>query len=123
MGHRGMFITESVGAIAWPEWFVTKWEGELNLNESSLSSKFEMKYYGYLFESILEDIQTVIKSTADDLLCRYGMEMVYLHECGGVTKFVIFPEEIKIYEPELEWRQVKEPSHMYCYGCWKPHAE
>lgn len=124
MGHRGIFVTEDI-AINWPNSFREKWGKWLHIREDNkgpISSRFELKYYTEPFSEILKDIhQTVIENNSED--CRItDIQLIYFHECGGVTKYVIGPEGIKIYEP-TDWQKVEEPSHYYCYNCWEPKEE
>lgn len=114
MGFRSTFTTEHYG-IKWPDWFVEKWQKAIHFpdgHSGAISSKHEAKTYG-LWEDLPDDLQKAIPW--DD----FGLKefvMVYLHECGGITRCQIERNAIKWSEPE-EWRITEGVTHNYCYGC------
>ena len=119
MGFRSTFVTEDWG-FDWPEWFVEKWSPHVNfINRSSgpsgsISSIGEGKTYG-VWESLPADIQRTLKEyPAPDYADR--CVLVYLHECGGITRCEITPDSIGWSEP-TGWKKTKGVEHSYCYGC------
>lgn len=44
------------------------------------------------------------------------MILVWLHECGGITRIEIHNDRILWSEPE-EWKKVDNITHEYCNGC------
>ena len=115
MGFRSMFITEDF-PIEWPEWFVEKYADFVNFhptNRGAISSKREGKTYG-IFADLHEDIRKVIPWHVwyDDL----KFVLVYLHECGGVTRCQIERDRVLWTEPD-SWRKTDGVEHDYCSGC------
>lgn len=129
MGFRGTFITEDL-STEWPEWFVNKYKKVLNFRsnhhdkkarkQGAISSKYELKHYNQPFTDIIKDIQKVLEekqiSTLDSL---NNISLIMFFECGGVAKYTLTKDSITIAEP-IEWQEVEEISHSYCYGCSNP---
>lgn len=129
MGFRSVMMTEDIGGIEVPQWFLDKypyfdchqWVGE---NMPSMAgkktlpvwSKFETKWYGVLKEDErLVDIQKILVEN----LYEGKLSVVLLHECGGITLVFVSQDKIEAREPE-EWKDVDSVEHNYCYGCSKP---
>jgi hypothetical protein len=122
MGFRSVVISDiPLGKL--PHWFESKWMDRLHLSEwGTISSIFEMKTYthGGLMD-LPEDIQRVI---AEKTAAQPGWDpeypmkrvLVYLHECGGISRCEIDPYSIKWTEPS-GWKRVEGVTHDYCYGC------
>jgi len=113
MGFRSTFVTQDI-YITWPEWFVKKYSEIVyfrNNHVGSISSKFQGKCYG-AWEVLNEDIQHAI----DWSLGITHFVVIYLHECGGITRAQISKDSIKLSEPSA-WQIVDEVAHDYCYGC------
>ena len=112
MGFRSTFTSEDKN-ILWPDWFVTKYRGLIHFhpeNRGPISSVHEAKTY-MTWESLPEDIQRVMQqSRVDDLT------IVYLHECGGITRCEIHNDQILWNEPSA-WETTEGVTHHYCYGC------
>lgn len=113
MGFRSTFTTQDY-AIQWPRWFRDKYAGAIWFAEDGtgpLHSVREAKtYVGW--EELHTDIQRAIDwSDAPD-----NFVLVYLHECGGITRCQIEKDSIKWGEPE-SWRATHGVEHHYCYGC------
>ena len=140
MGFRSTFITEHK-ALCFPDWFYEKWKEWINFNsfEESIeiprmglnhtetnikyclpiSSKCEAKCYG-VWAELEGDIQKVINECAvkpywddDD-----SLGLIFLHECGGITKLQIYRNEILYGEP-TEWDEhdVIYHNNFSCCGC------
>ena len=116
MGFRSNFITED---NYWniPEWFVEKYpdyqytkagEGK----RFAIAQLYESKFYGKLSEDErFTDIQKVLKETGhEDII------LILLHECGGITRVRIGEDSITAREP-VEWKEVEQVEHDYCYRC------
>lgn len=113
MGFRSTFTIEDY-RIKWPEWFVDKYKDSVWFNDDStgvISSKHEAKTYG-LFSDLHLDIQKAINWDNFSL----NIVLVYLHECGGITRCQISRSSIKWSEP-TEWHETNGIQHNYCYGC------
>lgn len=111
MGFRSTFVTEDY-SVEWPEWFKEKYDGWINFN-GCISSTTEGKTYG-VFSSLAEDIQKALKEAKAEL--SLGFVLIFLHECGGITRYEIHPDRINISEPS-GWDKVDDITHHYCYGC------
>jgi hypothetical protein len=117
MGFRSTFTTEDYG-INWPEWFKVKYKDSIYFPDTTggLSSKMECKIYG-IWIDLIDDIYEVLnynqffKST-----CIRNFIVVFLHECGGITRYQIEKDRIIITEP-IDWNIVDGVTHNYCYGC------
>lgn len=123
MGFRSMIVVED-RAIDWPEWFIAKHSQDYHIDRA-ISSKYELKCYEKYFKDFLEDIQKVIKELQNDFILTYGLSLIAFHECGGITKYVIYPEYIKLHEPK-NWHKVDGDvgTHWYyCYECSEPKNE
>ena len=114
MGFRSTFTTEDY-PIKWPEWLREKYANAIWFNADGvgpLHSIHEAKTYG-LWAGLEKDIQTAIDWNE---LRKARFVLVYLHECGGITRCQIEKDAIKYSEPET-WRTAEEVTHNYCYGC------
>lgn len=112
MGFRSTFVTED-SLVAWPDWFVEKYASTINFHaekKGSISSNAEWKTYG-IWAELHKDIQKLI-----DWDNRENFVMVFLHECGGITRCQIEKDVIKWSEP-TGWRASNWVEHDYCYGC------
>lgn len=117
MGFRSTF-TSSDWPVRWPEWFVSKWGSLVHFRPEgygSISSISEKKYYGS-FEDLPKDIQSVLAQDNPALFSKHPFVLIYLHECGGVSRCKIKIEEIVWDEPD-DWNKVEEISHYYCVQC------
>ena len=113
MGFCSTFTTQDY-AIQWPQWFRSKYAGAIWFPEGDagpLHSVREGKTCTR-WEELHTDIQRAIDwSDAPD-----NFVLVYLHECGGITRCQIEKDAIKWSEPE-GWRATEGVKHSYCYGC------
>lgn len=123
MGFRSTMITEDF-PIDIPDDFYEKYkatfsfyideEGKPNL---PISSKFEMKTY---FETYKEFIQDLAKLAQGKKEC---LAVVFMHECGGITKVDITEDHIYWGEPD-SWKIIgvdvgsdEGVAHRYCNDC------
>ena len=97
MGYRSTFITNDFYEEI-PEWFVKKYEGQLNFGERDgkpaavIASKWERTFYGMAEDELFADIA---KGAGEiDISCPIGGALV--HEDGLVTAVHITPTEIKV---------------------------
>lgn len=113
MGFRSTFVTQDY-YIQWPEWFIAKYSDHVNFNDGKgcISSRQEKKSYG-VFSELEDDIQKVLKEIESKL---DGFILVWLHECGGITRVSISKDSITYREPD-SWRNTDDITHDYCYGC------
>jgi hypothetical protein len=120
MGFRSAFVSEQL-PVKWPEWFVDKYSRIIHFtidNQGCISSKKETKVYD---DAINIDIQRAfiennIKRKKEGLSALDKFILVYLHECGGITRVEITPYNIFYTEP-LDYVKVDFITHDYCYGC------
>jgi len=113
MGFYSTFTTNDCG-INWPQWFRDKYSDVIWFSEDgsgTINSLREAKTYKRLGE-LHNDIHRAIDwpNMSDKFI------LVYLHECGGVTRCQIEKDTIKWTEPE-SWRATEGVEHHYCYGC------
>lgn len=114
MGFRSTFTIEDY-AIVWPEWFRTKWAPYCWFsadNRGVFAPKCEGKIDGR-WSALPLDIQRAVPW---DALSIDHIVLVYLHECGGITRCQISAEAINWSEP-AGWRKTPAATHIYCYGC------
>lgn len=117
MGFRSTMISEAPNAVNLPEWFTAKWHRALNFSDSlsdrhltfPISTKYEKKRY---MPEIEEDLQKVIKEDLDhnDL----QLVIIWLHECGGITRAEITKDSI-VYSEPTKWKIVEDVTHNYCW--------
>lgn len=113
MGFRSTFTTGDY-FLKWPQWFCEKYSGKIWFNEDftgSLQSVRENKTYG-LWQTLHKDIQLAI----DWNIFKSRFVIVYLHECGGITRCQIEKDVIKWSEP-ASWTITSGVRHDYCYKC------
>lgn len=121
MGFRTTMTTGDWGLVI-PNEFLDKYphirafrNEEAETYHLPLSLNREIKFYN-LFENteMFKDIQKLmIEQNIKDI------DLVLLHECGGIIKVVIYQDKILGMEP-VEWKQVNVVEHNYCYGCSDP---
>ena len=113
MGFRSTFTTQDY-FIKWPTWFREKYDGTIWFTASGvgpLNSVREAKTYIH-WEELPLDIQRAI----DWSDAPKSFVLVYLHECGGITRCQIERDAIKWSEP-TNWIVTENVTHDYCYGC------
>ena len=110
MGFRSTFITEDY-APKYPKWFKDKWKDAVFIGKGTvIASKHEAKTYG-LWMDLEEDLQKVMAEwDLEDMI------LIYLHECGGITRLKITKDKI-IYSEPTGWKETEQVEHNYCYGC------
>lgn len=115
MGFLSTFTTVDAN-VDWPQWFRDKYAERVFVPSSDmggvLHSKMEAKAY-VTWADFEKDIQAAINW---DALGMDRFVLVYLHECGGITRCQIERDAIKFSEPS-GWDLVDDVSHHYCYGC------
>jgi hypothetical protein len=115
MGFRSTFVTSefNYSPSFLPDWFTEKYAAWISFGKC-LSSTQEGKTYG-VFQDLDADLQKAIKDAGQN----DKIDLVFLHECGGITKFAISAEKIVVTEP-AGWNKVDSVTHSYCYGCSEP---
>lgn len=113
MGFRSTFVTQHY-YVNWPSWFVEKYNVTVLFgfnNSGSISSAFECKH-NETWSNLHTDIQSAIdwKDFPDSFI------LIYLHECGGITRCQIEEKRIIWSEPKT-WLIEESVTHYYCYGC------
>lgn len=114
MGFRSTFTTEDYN-IQWPQWFREKYDKKIWFAENHkgpLHSVYEAKTDGQ-WQDLHTDIQKAINW---EKFLVQSFVLVYLHECGGITRCQIEKDAIKWSEPDT-WRVTKGVEHDKCYGC------
>lgn len=114
MGFRSVFITEDK-AFDLPPWFFDKWRDCFHFRQDDkgklglpISSKIEQKMH-HFSDDFHQDLQKLI----DD---KGVLVLIWLHECGGMTRVEIHKQRILYSEPE-GWEKTDGSTHSYCYGC------
>ena len=113
MGFRSTFTTQHC-AIKWPQWFRDKYAGVIWFTDDGygpLNSVREGKTYAEL-----EELHTDIQRAIDWTEAPPNFVLIYLHECGGITRCQIKKDSILWSEPD-GWRATDGVEHSYCYGC------
>jgi len=113
MGFRSTFTTQHY-AIDWPEWFVEKYEATIMFppgNCGPISSKIECKTY-----STWVDLDKDIHRAIDWDSFPLDFVLVYLHECGGITR-VQFDKAGVLYSEPDAWKETENITHDYCGAC------
>ena len=107
MGAINYFVTNR-SPHPLPEWFRDRWGQSLYLG-GNLCPKFGTKYWS----NLEEDIQRALRESWTN-----GLEplvtLVYLHECGNVTRVDISVNSIHYSEP-IEWREIP---HTRAHEAW-----
>lgn len=117
MGFRSTFTTTDC-YIKWPQWFRDKYAGAIWFADDGVGPLHpvrEAKVYGWWLD-LHTDIQRAINWGEG---APAVFVLVYLHECGGITRCQIERDEIKWSEP-VSWAGTKGVTHSYCYGCSDP---
>lgn len=118
MGFRSVMITEDIKSIEIPQWFLDKYPNITGVTTekgmfSPLLTKGEQKFYqSFADYDLFLDIQKIYIDRDRD----YHINIVLLHECGGITKIEIHKDKIVGMEPTA-WKRVEGVEHDYCYGC------
>ena len=115
MGFRSTFTTTDWNAHVWPEWFVKKYGDYVAFNKGNrgcISAKQEVKLYSTMFLHFAEDVQRSIEWSK----CPSKFIIVFLHECGGITRCQIEKDIIRWSEPS-SWTLSDGVGHDSCYGC------
>jgi hypothetical protein len=122
MGFRSTFVTEHT-VLHFPPWFVEKWGRHVHFGDDHglpLASKYEAKCYdtwGGLEEDIARALAERHAADAGQMLASIErVVLVWLHECGGLTRVEITANSVRYNEPAT-WREEDAPMHSYCYGC------
>lgn len=114
MGFRSTFTTDDF-VIVWPDWFREKYAGSVHVPDGPyggpLAAKGEGKTYG-VWANFPADVQRAIDWDA----FRLAFRIVFLHECGGISRCEITRDAIQWTEPD-GWRRTNGVEHSYCYGC------
>lgn len=110
MGFRSTFVSSDF-KNNWPDWFVEKYPNIYanSDNKGVLCSKFEIK--AYFEDEFFTDIQ---KAIGWEIIDKFVL--VYLHECGGISRVQVNKNNILISEP-TDWENKEDFTHWYCYGC------
>lgn len=117
MGFRSTFVTED-RPVSWPAWFVEKyrriaWFRFKDGHSGVIASRMEVKEYGDPCSDLAEDIRRAIDW---DGFGKRDFILVYLHECGGITRVQIERDGVR-YSVPSGWEEVDRMGHNYCYGC------
>lgn len=116
MGFRSVFISEDI-AIQWPDWFIDKYRYELHVDTGktgSFHSPYEIKIYKEGMENFPSDIQKAIDWDSMPYLKQFLV--IFLHECGGITRLHITKDSIRWSEPR-GWTEIDGITHHYCENC------
>lgn len=115
MGFRSTFVTNDC-QWKWPAWFREKYISNVHFPREAgpIASVCEGKTYG-MFLDLPADIQRALSETETGWPA-WCLVLVYVHECGGITRCEIRRDSIQWNEP-TGWRTTDGVEHEYCYGC------
>lgn len=115
MGFRSTFCSTDY-PIKWPDWFREKYKNDVCFN-GALHSMHERKLHGSWLD-LPEDIRKAINwDEWEPVLTQpFRFVILFLHECGGVTRCEIRRDGVFWSEPD-EWVKTMGSTHSYCYGC------
>lgn len=127
MGFRSTLITDD-SALRVPKWFTDKHTylvpiGRLAEGDTEprlpIASTAEAKYYSdFASDERFLDLQRICREQTQ-FSFDVDIEIILLHECGGITKVIVSKDSIMANEP-TRWKNVDGVEHHYCYGCSKP---
>jgi len=131
MGFRST-ITSSDYSGVWPDWFREKYGKNFMLQPKTtlISSTYEQKTYFGPAVDLPEDVQKALKEIGfwsdtewrdEHNIKPMDFTLVWLHECGGITKVEIYPDEMFMADA-ANWELIprdygQDGNHNYCYGC------
>lgn len=98
-----------------PDW-IKKKHPSVVFGKYLIHTRAEIKIYD---NEVFSDIGACLSSEPDWLTSYHtGLHIVCMHECGGVVKVVITPDEVK----RATWidRPDQEDFHCYCGECHVP---
>ena len=116
MGFSSTFVTDMGLTSPLPQWFVEKWQESVhfrNGNRFPLSSKTFATVHRYWF-LLEQDIQKACPWEEHRDLS--SILLVYLHECGGITRVKISKDRIEYHAP-TNWRKTTFSDHDYGDSC------
>lgn len=118
MGFRSTFTTECYWYIEWPGWFVDKYKECVWFNTDNkgvIAAKKEAKTH-MTWKHLPNDIQKAIDwvRLLEKKLIPKTIVLVYLHECGGITRCLISQDQIKWEEPN-GWSETDGVEHCDCW--------
>ena len=100
MGFRSAFVTEET--YLWPTWIVEKWSDRINFPASGVlgcaSSQEHLKCCMSWFD-FLQDVQRWLRDDSADRPRSGKLVLVYLHDCGGLTRVEISATDIVAMDP------------------------
>lgn len=111
---RCSFVSCDQGAVVWPDWFLSKYRSSIAFKPSGagqIASLAHGKHYGVWLD-LADDVQKAIDWRAYEGL----FVIVFLFECDGVSRCLIWKDRIEWTEPR-GWRAVPYPSHESNDGC------
>ena len=120
MGFRSVFVSQATFTPEVSEEFGAKWGKHVYLSDNGgpVASRQEAKHFHW--REMEEDLQAMAEWP--DKGCRWdtALELLYFHECGGITKAIITKDSITYLEPDCwtEYKEVARPTHGYdCDRC------
>ncbi len=121
MGFRSTLATFDWPAFRIPCWFREKYARDFyfgeDTNDFPISTRREVSLYKGGRETFEVDLQKALMETTSCFeQSAPCFVLVWLHECGGITRVEIHRDRIVYTEPET-WRRVDEVQHWHCYGC------
>lgn len=117
MGFRSTLVT-SDDKITWTDWFREKYVNVFIFPEDycgAIAISSERKANRLEDKGLYRDILKVLRENQFDLI----FVLVWLHECGGITRVELCTDEnrqstpVYITEPG-EWDNSEEITHFYC---------
>jgi len=107
MGFRSTFTVYSINTINIPVWFGEKyhelvffgdWQGTATM---PIHPRKEAKTY-MAWSELPEDIQKVLNEPKNSHYDHWPFVLVYLHECGGITRVLIYKDRIEYQDADFK---------------------
>jgi hypothetical protein len=104
MATTTQFTSQKINFVA-PDWFRQRWEKGVSFGEAISS-----RYGGKSWSEFEQDLQRAMKDSWT-VGSSPRVILMYLHECGNVTRADVTIEEIRYSEPDA-WHEVSSvPAH------------
>lgn len=107
MGAINYFITNRAPRPM-PEWFQARWGQSLHIG-GNLCPRIGNKYWTGLEEDIQRALRESWTQGTEPLVI-----LIYLHECGNVTRVDITASRVRYSEP-IEWKEIP---HVRAHEAW-----
>lgn len=119
MGFRSTLTSTQIDGDIWPQWFRDKYGHWFASHWEVLATHWEVKTG--LLDELPKDVHRALTEAGWFKFPDSSFDMVWLHECGGLTKVQINADGVLMADPGLfSWESTdsrQDGNHCYCYGC------